>query len=170
MNQLLKTKELVIKSVHHYCDNYLIDRNKWVSNLCEIITIGASALSGYSVQECIEDFSIPVSATCSKYRNELVCSFSFAFHPPMLCIELWQRPYVLDSFLYIKVGSLHQQYKLYGVIYFSCDHFTSRVITKNEIIWYHNGLLTDSRLIYELVDISSIPMKESILTILSLWS
>ena len=165
MNRLLETKDPVMKSIHRCRDNHLVDRNERVSNSCEITTAGASALSGHSIQEYMEDFSVPVSATCPECRNELVRSFSFTLHPPMLCIELWQRPRMLDSFLHIEAGGLRRQYNLRGVVYFSCDHFTSRVIAKNGMIWYHDGLLTGSRLIYESVDISSIPMEESILAI-----
>jgi len=92
-----------------------MEGNKQVSSSCEIMLMGASALTGFSIQGYMEDFSVPLAVICSECGNELVCSFLFLFHPPLLGIELWHTPQLLDPVLHIDTSGLHQQYKLHGI-------------------------------------------------------
>ena len=165
MDRLLVSQEPVMESVRRCRENHMVDSDKRFSSSCEVVTMGASALTGRSIQEFMEDFSITLSVTCARCSNELVRSFSFIFHPPLLCIELWQRPRLLDSILHIDAGGSRRKYKLRGVIYFSGQHFTSRIITGNGIVWFHDGLFTGRSLVYESQDISSIPVEESTLAV-----
>jgi hypothetical protein len=146
MDRLVMSQEPVMKSGCCCQDGHTVDVDERVTTSCEIVTVttGASVLAGFSVQEYMDEFSTPLSATCSECGNQLVRSFSFAFHPPLLCIELWQRLRILDPVLNISVGGLRREYKLRGVIYFSGEHFTSRIITKNGMVWFHDGIFTGS--------------------------
>jgi hypothetical protein len=72
---------------------------------------------------------------------------------------------VLEPILYIDADSSHCCYNLCGVIYFSCEHFTARVISDNGIIWFHDGIFMNRCLVYELTNISLILMTDSILAI-----
>ena len=169
MNRILVSQDLVTKSVRRCraSGNHTVDGDERLSSSCEIMMMGASgsAPTGYSIQEFINNFSMPLSGTCPECGDELLRSFLFAFHPPLLCIELWQIPRLLDPVLHINVGGLHRRYKLRGVIYFSGEHFTCRVITRNGMVWFHDGIFTGSSLVYESPDISSIPMEESTLAV-----
>jgi len=167
MNRLLMSQEPIMKSSRRCHDGHTVDIDEQVSSSCEIVTVatGVSTLVGYSIQEYMDDFSMPLSATCPECRNQLVHSFSFASHPPLLCIELWQRLRLLDSVLHISVGDLHREYNLRGIIYFSGEHFTSRVITRNGMVWFHDGIFTGRSLIYESPDPSSVPIEGSILAV-----
>ena len=169
MNRLLTSREPVMKSVRHCLSNHAVDGDERFTNSCEIVPMPAgastSATGNHSIQESMDNFSLPLSATCPECGNELVRRFSFASHPPLLCIELWQSPRLLDSILHIDTGGSRRQYKLRGVIYFSGEHFTSRVITSNGMIWFHDGMFTGNSLLYESLSISSIPMKDSTLAV-----
>ena len=112
----------------------MVDTDEHFSRSREIVMMGASALTGCSIQEYMGDLSTALSVTCTECSNELVRSFSFTSHLPLLCIELWERPRLLDSVLHIDAGGLCQWYKLRGVVYFSGEHFTSRVITGNGMV------------------------------------
>ena len=71
----------------------------------------------------------------------------------------------MDSVLHIDAGGLCQRYKLRGVVYFSGEHFTSRVITGNGMVWFHDGLFTDRLLVYESQYTTSIPVENATLAV-----
>lgn len=108
---------------------------------------------------------MPLSFTYSECMSKVVHSFSFASHLPLLCIKLWQIPHLLDSILHIDARGLVQWCKLHGVIYFLGEHFTSRVITSNGMVWFHDRLFTGNSLVYKFVDISSIRLEDSTLAV-----
>ena len=165
MDRLLVSEEPVLRSVHRCRDNHMVDTDECFSRSCEIVMMGASALTGRSIQEYMGDLSTALSVTCTECSNELVRSFSFTSHPPLLCIELWERPRLLDSVLHIDAGGSCQRYKLCGVVYFSGEHFTSRVITGNGMVWFHDGLFTDRLLVYESQYTTSIPVENATLAV-----
>ena len=166
MDRLLVSQEPVIKSVRRCHANHTVNGDERVSSSCEIILMTAgSELTGYSIQEYMDDFSVPLSTTCPECGNVLVHSFLFTCHPPLLCIELWQGLRLLDSVLHIDAGGLHHQYKLRGVIYFSDKHFTSRIITRNGMVWFHDGICTCNSLDYESPHMSSVPVLGSTLAV-----
>ena len=55
---------------------------------------------------------------------------------------------ISKSFLLSKDG-IQYLFKLKGVIYFSQNHFTSRVITQNGQIWFHDGITLQHSMRYE---------------------
>ena len=165
MNRLLESREPVTMSIRRCRDNHPVDSNEMFSNSCEIMTAGASSTTDHGIQEHMDNFSIPLSVKCLACEKELVRSFSFAFHPPLLCIELWQGLGLLDSILNINAGGLGRRYKLRGIIYFSGEHFTSRIIARNGLVWFHDGMFTGSSLVYESADFSTIPIEGSILAV-----
>ena len=165
MIRLLESQEPVIKSVRRCRENHPVDSNEQFSKSCEIMMMATSSMAGYSIQDYMNDFSVPLSVACPECGNELVRSFSFTSHPPLLCIELCQRMSLLNSVLHVDADGLHRQYKLRGVIYFLGDHFTSRIITRSGMVWFHDGIFTGRSLVYESANVSSIPMQQSILAI-----
>jgi hypothetical protein len=166
MNRLLASQGPVTRSIR-CCRrnlNHIVDGDERISSSCEIVPIG-SALTEHSLQEYIDNFSVPLSVTCPECMSEVVRSFSFVLHPPILCIELWQRPRLLDPVLHIDAGGLHRRYTLRGVIYFSGEHFTSRVITRSGMVWFHDGIFTGGSLVYESQHISTIPVEHATLAV-----
>jgi hypothetical protein len=163
MNRLLISPFPVMKSLIMCPNNHEVDRDERSSNSCEIMTHAAPA--HYSVQQYMDNFITPSSSVCHGCGETLIRSFSFIFHPPILAIELWGGLRALDIVLNIEASGSFCQYNLRGVIYFSCEHFTSRIITNNGMIWFHDGIFTGSRLIHEPTNISSVPVTDSILAI-----
>jgi len=159
------SQEPVTKSVHHCCANHTVNGDEQFSSLCVIVTVESSARTGHSIQEYMDDFSVLLSNTCPECRNTLIHYFLFACHPPLLCIELWHGPHLLEPVLHIDADSICQQYKLHGVIYFSGFYFTSRIITSNGMVWFHDSIFTGSLLAYELLNVLSIPVQASTLAV-----
>ena len=48
----------------------------------------------------------------------------------------------LDSTLTVSTDEGPNQYELKGVVYFFVSHFTARVIRKDDMVWFHDGLET----------------------------
>ena len=69
-------------------NNHMVDTDERFSRSCEIVMMGASALTGCGIQEYMGDLSTgtALSVTCTECSNELVRSFSFTSYPPLLCI------------------------------------------------------------------------------------
>jgi len=59
------------------------------------------------------------------------------------------KPLLLDTFVLTTINEELITYKLRGVIYYSTDHFTSRFITETGSVWYHDGLSTGQRMVYD---------------------
>ena len=133
MDRLLVSREPVMKSICRCRANHTVNGNKRFSSSCEIVTVESSAQIGYSIQEYMDDFSMSLSDTCPQCGNTLIRSFSFTCHLPLLCIELWHGPCLFEPVLHIDADGIRQQYKLCGIIYFSGEHFTSRIITSNGV-------------------------------------
>ena len=50
---------------------------------------------------------------------------------------------------YLSKDGIQYLFKLRGVIYFSQNHFTSRVITQSGQIWFHDGMTLQHSMRYE---------------------
>ena len=74
----------------------------------------------------------------------------------------------LSSILWITCDETRVSYNLRGIIYYKDQHFTSRFITGTGMIWFHNGILTGSSLIYEGRDIDSITTETTIMAFYTL--
>jgi hypothetical protein len=126
MNCLLISLFPVIKSLIMCPNNHEVDRDEHSSNLCKIMTHAAPTY--YSIQQYMDNFITP-SSVCHGYDKTLIYSFLFIFHPSILAIELWGGLCALDIILNIEASSSFCWYNLCEVIYFSCEHFTPRIIT-----------------------------------------
>ena len=95
------------------------------------------------------------------YTN-LLRTTSFVQTPPVIIFDLGGSGYVpsLSSNVLIPCGETgrvtHVHYSLRGIIYYENQHFTSRFVTGTGMIWFHDGMLTGSSLIYEGQNINSI--------------
>jgi hypothetical protein len=55
----------------------------------------------------------------------------------------------LDPTFTIFINNTENSYKLCGIIYFGDAHFTACVIYNQNMIWFHDGITTGQKLIYE---------------------
>ena len=107
MDQLLMSQAPVMKSVRCCHANHAVNNDKQFSNSCKIMTVESSAWTGFTIQEYMDDFSVLQSDICPKCGDELIHSFLFTCHPPLLCIELWHGPHLLEPVLHINADSIH---------------------------------------------------------------
>ena len=59
----------------------------------------------------------------------------------------------------------HIPYNLRGVVYFSDKHFTARMITNTGTVWFHDGMLTGSSLLYESQNLATVCTDRAILAV-----
>jgi hypothetical protein len=56
---------------------------------------------------------------------------------------------VIDTSIYLYKNNNRYRFKLKGILYYGAEHFTSRVVTENDMTWYHDGMDTGGNLVYE---------------------
>jgi len=136
-----------------------------VSDSCQILT--THALPGRTLQQCMNDFVLPLSAKCPTCHENLHRLSSFVWHPPLLEIDLQEGMSAFDPDLTIEVNRLRRTYSLRGVIYYddAAEHFTARIVTKAGIVWYHDGIFTGRSLVYQSGPNSSLPREGAIIAI-----
>ena len=71
-------------------------------------------------------------------QNIPILAFHFAGHKPFI-----------DPVFNVNINEQNITYVLNGVIYFGHYHFTSRIINKSGLIWFHDGITTGNDVIYE---------------------
>jgi hypothetical protein len=146
-NCLLSSPNPITKS-ERVCPNaHVIERREIVGSSCDIPLI---MLANRSLQAYLDDFTVPLSSTCPVCAASLLRKYAFTRHPPLFAAELGlDATASVDHELCVSAGNVLRQYKLRGLVYFSADHFTVRVVTKTGMVWFHDGILTGQALIYE---------------------
>ena len=56
---------------------------------------------------------------------------------------------VIDSNFTININDQYITYNLRGVIYFGDHHYTSGMINKDGLVWFHDGIATGRSVIFE---------------------
>jgi hypothetical protein len=84
--------------------------------------------------------------------------------PPLLAFDISNgSTLTLDPVVWILCDNSRIRYVLRGVIYFSNEHFTERVVTSTGMIWYHDGIFTGPSLVYESQDLTSIKIEDAVM-------
>ncbi|KAF8223954.1 hypothetical protein L208DRAFT_1126002, partial [Tricholoma matsutake] len=68
---------------------------------------------------------------------------------PLLAVDTSHCLPSLDSVLVVDINNHQCRYILHGIIYYAADHFTARIVMKDGMVWFHNGIFTGSSLVYE---------------------
>ena len=151
------------------CPNgHVIDRHRSPTSSCEIIVF---AQPGKSLQYCIDNFSHSTASKCTTYNSFLLWTTSFVQSPPIILFDLGFGGCLpsLSSVVLIPCAETGcVRYNLRGIVYYQDQHFTSRFVTGAGMIWFHDGILTGSSLIYEGQDIDSIATETAAVAIYTL--
>jgi Helitron helicase-like domain at N-terminus/PIF1-like helicase len=147
------------------CPNgHVVDRQgRSPTSSCEIIVFSQP---GTSLQHCMDNFSHSTASKCLTCDTCLLRATSFVQSPPVIIFDLGTCASVpsLSSVLWITCGETGRVcYNLRGIVYYNNQHFTSRFVTGTGMIWFHDGLLTGTSLIYEGQDVDSITTETAIM-------
>ena len=103
-----------------------------------------------SINQWVSRYSEPTRQTCSICNLPLYLKYTFENIPEFLVFDFGGLNHleINKSFLLSKDG-IQYLFKLRGVIYFSQNHFTSRVITESGQIWFHDGMTLQHSMRYD---------------------
>jgi hypothetical protein len=151
------------------CPNgHVVDRHRSPTSSCEIIVF---AQPGTSLQYCIDNFTHSTASKCTTCDTFLLRTTSFVQSPPIILFDFGFGGCVpsLSSVVLIPCGETGRvRYNLRGIVYYKDQHFTSHFVTGTGMIWFHDGILTGSSLIYEGQDIDSITTETAAVAIYTL--
>ena len=68
---------------------------------------------------------------------------------PLLVFEFPGQSAFIDDAITLNLANQVIQYKLKGIIYYGDNHFTSRIISDDCLVWYHDGMTTGSCLLHK---------------------
>ncbi|KAF8958461.1 hypothetical protein BDZ97DRAFT_1668456 [Flammula alnicola] len=149
-----------------------------VTSLCEAILVTSHLLSWNCVYDCpnghhrrgIGSYSSMISAGIIRHNSiknwinnprecsETICrlcgentfaTYQFNILPDVLVFDFGGIKLVINFSIDVSFNNSQYKYKLAGIIYFGSNHFTSRIITQNGQIWFHDGITTGQQLEYE---------------------
>ena len=95
-------------------------------------------------------YSEPTRQTCIICNLPLYFKYIFENVPQFLILDFGglNNLEINKSFLLNK-DEIQYLFKLKGVVYFSHNHFTSRIITQSGQIWFHDGITLQHSMRYE---------------------
>jgi len=116
-------------------------------SLCHSLALSHSTYT--STAAWIQNPMETQARVCTKCNSHLENVFSFIQPPNILALSFPQSNLHINAEFLMKVENNDYQYILRGIIYFGADHFTSRIITDQTLIWYHDGMETAANVEYE---------------------
>ena len=94
-----------------------------------------------STYHTLHNFSHPTAEQCPECQAQMLSKLHYVQHPGILVFD--HSVYMIKPSKSIKfagVGNRLIKYKLHGLLYFGNFHFTSRLISAEGDVWYHDGM------------------------------
>ena len=135
-----------IQIVYRVC----INQHSFYMHNSSSVLISTGTNSFNSINQWISTYSEPTRQACNICNSPLYLKYTLENIPEFLVFDFGGRDHleINKSFLLNKDG-IQYLFKLKGVIYFSQNHFTSRIITRNGQIWFHDGMTLQHSMRYE---------------------
>ena len=115
------------------------------------ITTGSCLVSSafsnsHSIQHLMSNFGHETSHTCPFCGTAVKQVFRLMRRIPLLIIDLSNKSLHIDHRIEIDIINIKQSYSLRGILYYGGNHFTSRFISYDEIVWFHDGMTTNRKM------------------------
>ena len=68
---------------------------------------------------------------------------------PLLVFEFPGENAELNPIIFLTINHEPHEYSLKGIIYYGEHHFTSHILSSDNIVWYHDGMTTGPHMINE---------------------
>ena len=144
----------------------VVNIHRSLTSSCQIVVF---AQPGTSLQHCVDNFRVSLASRCLTCDTCLLRKTLFVQSPPIIIFDFEACVPSLSPILWITCGETGRvRYNLRGIVYYNDQHFTSRFVTGSGMIWFHDGILTGSSLIYESQNIDSITTERAIMAFYSL--
>jgi hypothetical protein len=95
-----------------------------------------------STEKWIETLSQKTRRACPNCRHFLQQHLFFKSAPSVLVLEYPFRNIITSHSLEFDTGNGKKTLNLRGIVYHGQHHFTSRIVSSNKQLWYHDGITT----------------------------
>ena len=146
MDYTLQTPEPILQS-KLMCENeHIININNHENtrNSCLITTAFSNSLS---IQHYISTLAHEENQICPTCNTHMKRVFSVLHAIPLILFDFTGQKINLDHTIEIDIQNSKQQYSLRGILYYGNNHFTSRFISHNTTVWFHDGISTGASMI-----------------------
>ncbi len=130
------------------CKNDHISRTRRTNNTCCLLSSIGSTMST-SVAGWMQDLKEESNLTCTSCPEKMAITHQFLLPLPFIAIDFSTQQLHIDHSFCIYVNNEEFKYEIRGIVYYGDSHFTSRVVTNNGMIWFHDGIPTCQSLLYE---------------------
>ncbi|KAJ7128334.1 hypothetical protein C8R44DRAFT_615622 [Mycena epipterygia] len=103
----------------------------------------------YSISHWLKDQMIQKTKHKCICGNGMLKMVRVDTAPPLVYVTLSDTTILIDAAINLTIGETRQRYALRGVIYGGRNHFTSRIVKPNGILWYHDGIETGKSCVNE---------------------
>lgn len=136
ISKKLKLKNIIEKGLTITCSRYIWKKQKLISGTARLRTPA----------EWVEaNFQVQTSHSCFDCHTPFICETVVHSKPTFIRFKVedilvnWISTMYIDSV----------EYRLCGLIYYGNNHFTARIITKKDEVWFNDGLINNENYIYE---------------------
>ena len=140
------TLPVVTMNYKYKCINNHISNARIPDNTC-LISAGQTIYP--SISEWMTSMTEETNKSCIICNERLTLIQEFTFPLPLIALDFSHQMLPLVNIFTISIENTETSYKLRGIIYFGDSHFIARVISDNDMVWFHDGITTGHNLIYE---------------------
>ena len=139
---------------------YLCPNGHYMRHSYESEAILSAAATQYtSIAQWVSSDTEQTTALCSICQHPVSIRLKFCGTPPLLAFEFSAQPTIrIVHTLNVQLENHIQKfYSLAAVIYYSQNHFTTQIITRDGRVWFYDGMaITDPTVEPTLVCVGSI--------------
>jgi hypothetical protein len=89
------------------------------------------------------------NVTCSYCLEKMEIAHRFLLPLPFIVLDFSSKQLQIDATFRLLINNEECIYGLQGIVYYGDSHFTARVVSKNGMVWFHDGIATGQSLLYE---------------------
>jgi len=147
--QYMLACDIPIVSSLGYCPHFHVQYDEPLIVSSGLISCGTEHAD--SLQSRLDSFESVSRRTCNVCNDNLVRWYKFINDAFLLAFEISpNRKIILDHVLRVVINENDCiTYHLRGVIYHGNNHFTCRVVSPLELVWFHDGLVTGSTMVLD---------------------
>jgi hypothetical protein len=103
--------------------------------------LSAAATPFTSIAQWVATDTEHTTARCSVCQHLVSVRLKFCRAPPLLVFEFSAQPNInIVPSLSVQIENSVQKYSLAAVIYYSHNHFTTQIVTRDGRVWFYDGM------------------------------
>ena len=131
----------------HICKNGHISRTRRTNNTCCLLSMGTH--TSRSVADWMQHLTEQSNVSCASCPEKMDVRHQILFPLPFIALDFANQDLPISHTFCIEINNQECVYKLHGIVYYGDSHFTARVISNSDMVWYHDGIATGRSLLYE---------------------